>query len=334
MDIEKDVVALEHLLQAELKNYHGTATRNGRKWYGLGLEDNASDNQKDSASKRGILGRMIDAVLGFIGRILKRIKDFFFVDKETLKANAEFAKTYKGPTDEDLAKSVNKYAKDNSKATGNDKPDQVKPTGDTLKDTIAKAERVTGQRIDVAKAKEFFNGEKMALISAMLSNDRMAVVSAMMDDKFADSCFGVLDDCVKLFKHRNDLDDSSKLCGDISKGISECKAVIDSKKTLGERELKADLSKWVMYKDSNMVDRMHDYFMNTTNGVDGVIVSAKDYLEETEDSLKSLRNINSNDEIVARIKQYEEIIKSITGLISLSVMMSSSYNTVLRGLRK
>lgn len=101
MNLDKEVAALEQLFVTEAKEYYTTPSILGKKWYGLGLEDNEANNQKDGANKKGIINRMIDAVIEFIRKLVKRITDFL---KGRSSSEKEEIKSYKGPHEEALNK--------------------------------------------------------------------------------------------------------------------------------------------------------------------------------------------------------------------------------------
>lgn len=97
MDILKEVAALEQLFERENNNYHNTPVLQGKKWYGLGLEDNETSNQKDDANKKGVIRKMIDALTEFIKRVVDKIKSFFGGKDNKASTQEEFAANYKGP---------------------------------------------------------------------------------------------------------------------------------------------------------------------------------------------------------------------------------------------
>ena len=101
MNLDKEVAALEHLIDTDTKRYYSTPSLLGKKWYGIGLEDNEANDQKDNTNKKGIIKRMIDAVSEFIRKVIARIADF--LKGKGSKENEEI-KNYKGPTEEALSK--------------------------------------------------------------------------------------------------------------------------------------------------------------------------------------------------------------------------------------
>lgn len=109
MDISKEVAALEQLFEKENNNYYATPTLQGKKWYGIGLEDNEANSEKDDTNKRGVIGRLIDYIVTFIGRIIKKVKEFFTGKKDN-DPNKVF-KEYDGPSDSAKAKAFAEHTR-------------------------------------------------------------------------------------------------------------------------------------------------------------------------------------------------------------------------------
>lgn len=75
--IALEVRALEDLFSKETVAYHNTAQLLGKPWYGLALESNQEDEQKDQANKGKVIQRILETIVNFIKRILSSIVKFF-----------------------------------------------------------------------------------------------------------------------------------------------------------------------------------------------------------------------------------------------------------------
>ncbi len=330
-------IMLEDQLQQIQPNAPVVDNSFSRGW-SIGLESN---EPSDDSSKKNIIRRMIDSVIAFIGRLLKKIKDYFFVNEDEQKKNEEFVKNYKGPTDEDLAKAVNKEtAKHKSPGTASTTtPNKPEPTtkkrsDNPLKEAIERAERVTGQKITESKAHEFFNGEKMALITAMLSKDRQAVIAAMISDEFASVYKSVLDTCHRTVTGGkfDTTDGVDEFVTNVGNGIKQCNELIQQAKSLSDKELRNEVAKWVMGKDSSAVVRVHSYFVGDKSTWK-VPVYAKDYIEDMERYIKNYSN-DTSPEAVEEVKNCQKLLPVLVSFITLTATVDSAYSTVLKGLRK
>lgn len=72
-----ETAALEEFFARASNDYHNTPAILGKPWYGIGLESNAQDEQKDQANKSGIITKMLQWIIDFIKRVLGFIERFF-----------------------------------------------------------------------------------------------------------------------------------------------------------------------------------------------------------------------------------------------------------------
>lgn len=332
MDILKDVAALEQLFERENNNYRRTPILQGKKWYGLGLEDNEANNQKDSAAKGNIIKRMISAVVAFISRILKKIKDFFFVSEDKQKIH-EAGKQYKGPTDKDTVKATKKYAEAN-KASDKADPKDTSVTinaDDTVDVALEKAAKITGKAVNRAKIEQFRNGEKMALISAMLGEDRMAIISAMLSSEYPPEfkkAADLIDSFVKKPMNGDDLTDGAD---EFNRHTKKCRELIEEHAKQDRKQLVAELSNWVMGKNMSKIDQIHSYF--NYQDLQKKNKAITDYMTHLSSFIESIQN-DTSDEALAKIDKYRYVVFCLARFVALEAEMDSAYCTVIRGLLK
>ncbi len=79
---DHDVIALEcdkleSIVTVGLEEFNNSHAALGKSWYALGLEDDASDKQKDGGNKRNILLRLIDRIVAFIKSIGAKIAEWY-----------------------------------------------------------------------------------------------------------------------------------------------------------------------------------------------------------------------------------------------------------------
>lgn len=276
--------------------------------------------------KKSLVKRMIDTIVAFIKKIVKRIKDFFIVDEEQLKADQEFAKNYKGPTDEDLSKATPKQ-----QAAGNpqQKPSANKPAATQAHQSGSSPSSSSGSTVKVTR--DEWTESKMALITAMLGKDRLAVVTAMLSSEFSSAFQNALvacDDSCSIghweqsFKHGEEL----------AKLTAECNQLLAQAGAQDEKTQRSILSKWVTGKDHSAVNRVNQFFIGHPSAYD-VADNAKDYLEDLEESVEAMKN-SAEPDIVELVKNIQKLISQVAAFISLLVKVDSSYHTVLKGLRR
>lgn len=174
MQLDIDIAALEELLDKEANNYHNTPSLLGKKWYGIGLEDNEANDQKDEANKKGIIRKMIDAIKAFIARVVAKIKSFFkSKSKSDVQAEADFVKNYKEPSAEAKAKAFEEYVRA-------ERARSEKFTKETSEQSNKNAKDLD-KKIDEREKDNKERAEKLAKIKAE-SDARAAVSKKKFDD--------------------------------------------------------------------------------------------------------------------------------------------------------
>lgn len=104
-EIQRETAALESLFEQAHKDYYTSPEKLGKSWYAIGLESNDSDVETDSIAKKGIVSRMLTALMNFIKSIVNKIKSFFTTEREQAgKESEQTFKTYDGPSDDAMAK--------------------------------------------------------------------------------------------------------------------------------------------------------------------------------------------------------------------------------------
>lgn len=196
MDFSKDIAALESLFAQESDHYHTTANLQGKPWYGVGLEDIDSNTQKDDTNKRGIIRKMIDVIVRIINTIIEKIKSFFKKkDPTKIKEAEETLNTYKGPSDEGLAKGFDDFVKDFN--------DSEKHHSETMEQMRKQAEESKRNREKSEKDHQAFM-ERMA----KLRKDREA--NAKQSDEFVKRTKDTLAKMAEIMGEELPIDDAKK----------------------------------------------------------------------------------------------------------------------------
>lgn len=106
--IAKECDKLYGILNSGLEELSNTHTLQGKKWYGLGLESDDTNNKKDTAAKKNIILRMIDRLVDMIKAIGSKIAEWY------RKCKAAISKFFskKEPNPKDIEDRFNRLIKD------------------------------------------------------------------------------------------------------------------------------------------------------------------------------------------------------------------------------
>lgn len=314
--MEQESIALEDNFSSLVNEYHSTHIALNKSWYSIALESNDADQQKDNANKSDIIRRMIDTIVGFIKRILKKIKDFFIVDPETIKQQQEFAKNYKGPTQDQKAQASNQQGskKDNSNQ-GHGQPHGAQQGH---------------QSNHTAKW-----DEKLALVAAMLGKDRLAIIAALLSNKsdLLDNFEKGLVAAGKILKDVT-FDNHGTIGDELNYRIKACRDEIDEASGWSDKEQRDILNGWVSGTNLSAASRIVAIYDAT--GPDSALhlpQSLSKYLEQLEKNVESMKN-STEPEVVQKLKDEQKLVYEISAFISLMARIQSAYSTTIKGLNK
>lgn len=334
LTIANEAMALEKILSQYNNDIHDTPRMLGKSWFAIGLESNEHETTQDNVNKQGIIKRMIDAIINFIRNFVKGFKSAFNQDPAEAKANQEYAKNYasSGPTEEQLKKAAAKATAKAAPATPA-QPAQKAPHDPAADAT--NASKAAGEAVTPEKARAFFNGEKMALISSMLGADRMALVSAMMEPGFAKTYHQAIEIAEKWTNSHmtTDLQIIEKRIRELGEAVANCQSVIDECVKDGEDTNRKNLSKWVMGKDHGAIDRIMGYFAGWPQLTPNVARMIADYVADLEAEVKKANHL---DPQVAQshLDIVKKETKALTQFAGMMTRVDSCYCTVIKGLRK
>lgn len=113
--IALEAQALEDIFAQERHNHFNSGALIGKNsWYSVALESSDTEEQKDDDNKKGIVRRMIDALIGFIKKVIEKIKALFggkVGNKEEAKQEEKVFHEYEGPGDDTLGEALRAYAR-------------------------------------------------------------------------------------------------------------------------------------------------------------------------------------------------------------------------------
>lgn len=286
--------------------------------------------------KKSLLKRMMEKILEFIKKLAKRIKDYFIVDPEKVKADQEFAKNYKGPTDEQLQKA----AAQAEAAEG--KPNTTKPERDQTGDVDKggpidnKKPQRSGSSFNVPhEIREKYENEKMALITAMLGKDRLALIAAMMEPGFKKS----FDAAVQLgiawtgAGVTNKIDVIQKRISELDYEINNCNNVISEFVNDGEDSNRKVLAGWVTGKNSTNSAFITTYFLGHPVPCLACVRQIEEYIVELHAEVEKA-NHTDPQEHQQHLLHVQKEVAALGTLVTLIAKVDNAYSTVIKGLRK
>lgn len=271
------------------------------------------------AGKKNVVLRMIDAIVGFIKRILKKIKDFFIVSEEQKKAwqeQQEFAKNYKGP------KGEKKSAKAKAKEPGSD---NGSADGDASEADETETEQQRTERW----------AEKLALVAAMLGKDRLPIIAALLSNEsdLYDDFKKTLEAAVDVLRNMTP-DNHGTVGEDLHKLVQSCNADIAEATSWDDKHQRDILNTWVKYENASVADRIVDLFDEKDhNSARQLPIEIADYLTHLEREVEELKK-ETDDESFKKLKGSQKLVSQLAGFISLTARISSAYSTTIKGLSK
>lgn len=267
-----------------------------------------------NSGKKNIVLRMIEAIVAFIKRIAKKIKDFFIVSeeqKQAWKEQQEFAKNYKGP------KGEKKDASDKADA-GTDTQDDAGDAGDSGRQQRDKWD------------------EKLALVAAMLGKDRLPIIAGLLshDSNLYDNFKKTLEAAAKVMQDMT-FDNHDIVGAELHTLVQECSKDIAEATGWSDVHLRDVLNTWVKYTNSPAADRVIALFDdNNHNSAHKLAGEISDYLNHLEHDVEELKKHPDDDEAMKKLKATQKFVSELAGFVALSARISSAYHTTIKGLMK
>ena len=267
-----------------------------------------------NSGKKNIVLRMIEAIVAFIKRIAKKIKDFFIVSeeqKQAWKEQQEFAKNYKGP------KGEKKDASDKADASI-DAQDGAGDAGDSGRQQRDKWD------------------EKLALVAAMLGKDRLPIIAGLLshDSNLYDNFKKTLEAAAKVMQDMSP-DNHDTVGTELHTLVQECSKDIAEATGWSDVQLRDVLNTWVKYTNSPAADRVIALFDdNNHNSAHKLAGEISDYLNHLEHDVEELKKHPDDDEAVKKLKATQKFVSELAGFVALTTRISSAYHTTIKGLMK
>ena len=267
-----------------------------------------------NSGKKNIVLRMIEAIVAFIKRIAKKIKDFFIVSeeqKQAWKEQQEFAKNYKGP-----------------KGEKKDASDKADAGTDTQADDSNSA--------DAGKQYRDKWDEKLALVAAMLGKDRLPIIAGLLshDSSLYDNFKKTLEAAVKVMQDMSP-DNHDTVGSELHMLVQECSKDIAEAASWSDVHLRDVLNIWVKYTNSSAADRIIALFDDHNhNSAHKLAEEISDYLSHLEREVEELKQYPDDDEAVKKLKATQKFVSELAAFVGLSARISSAYRTTVKGLMK
>lgn len=339
--------ALETIFSKELNNYHNTPALLGKRWYAIGLESIDSEKIKDSSNKGNVIRRMIDAIVGFIRRLVNKIKTFF--SGKNNKEKADFSRTYGGPgldemvdemheytdrmkresdeTQEELKKSKaareEKQAQRRAKWEKRVKEQEASESGETLDDVLTEIKETTGQAITKEEAKKITVDARVTQICHKLGKNKQAVLAASLDKNFlqryhaATKLFDEITHGSPTAENILDLEDKA---AEMAVVVGHCNNTIEGMKSKSEEVQLKPIIELVSHANVAYTAWTSDYIMSEAS-----VLLATKYLEALAKLVESLKN-ETSAEAVESLTVARKILSCLTGATALIGQVSTASN--------
>ena len=322
--------ALEDIFIQEKHNLYNSASLLGKTWYAVGLESVDSDTDKDNANKQGIVRRMIDAILNFIKRIIEKVKAFFSkTSKEQMKANQDFIKSYKGPTDEQLIATLNRMAKEEQPAMESLDGGSIGLA--SLEEAMKSFKHITGKAIAEETLLSAFQQEKLKIIRRLLGEYRISLLIAMLEENFYhsyDKATKNVEEVVSRGFSESRLTTYLSQITEASEFVSRCKELVEDKDDEGDDVRTKTLMMWIVRGDSSVVPRMNSYFESAK-----AFEHTSSFLEKLKVYVEDLQDDDSKD-VTAKLETAQKALSNLTAYITLAGHVITTNELLVTGMQR
>lgn len=321
---------LEDIFTQEKHNLHNSASLLGKPWYAVGLESIDSDTDKDNANKQGIVRRMIGAILNFIKRIIEKVKAFFSkTSKEQMKANQDFIKGYKGPTDEQLIATLNRMAKEEQPAMESLDGGSIGLA--SLEEAMKSFKHITGKAITEETLLSAFQQEKLKIIRRLLGEYRISLLIAMLEENFYhsyDKATRNVEEVVSRGFSESRLTTYLSQITEASEFVNRCKELVDDKDDENDDVRTKTLMMWIVRGDSSVVPRMNSYFESAK-----VFEHTSSFLEKLKVYVEDLQDDDSKD-VTDKLETAQKALSNITSYIALAGNVITTNELLVTGMQR
>ena len=321
---------LEDIFTQEKHNLHNSASLLGKPWYAVGLESVDSDTDKDNANKQGIVRRMIGAILNFIKRIIEKVKAFFSkTSKEQMKANQDFIKGYKGPTDEQLIATLNRMAKEEQPAMESLDGGSIGLA--SLEEAMKSFKHITGKAITEETLLSAFQQEKLKIIRRLLGEYRISLLIAMLEENFYhsyDKATRNVEEVVSRGFSESRLTTYLSQITEASEFVNRCKELVDDKDDENDDVRTKTLMMWIVRGDSSVVPRMNSYFESAK-----VFEHTSSFLEKLKVYVEDLQDDDSKD-VTDKLETAQKALSNLTSYIALAGNVITTNELLVIGMQR
>lgn len=295
--------------------------------------------------KKNVIRRMIDAIVGFIKKIIKKIKDFFIVSEEEQKANAEFVKNYKGPSPEEMAKAAQDDAaaarsstNSSSSSTGSHSS-QSKPDVSQAADASAAAapSHPYPSNAGEKESRDKAVFKRLAYITSMLGTDRLAIFAGMVgDNDFHGDYHHALQVCGSMVDHHQfsvaSLAEHLDKSAELSELLKKMTVSLSDAKDIPEDHQRELMKKLI---EGNHAIRVTLGSYDTTSATDAAFLSAyaEQYFLKVQKVVESLKN-STEAEAIVTLKETQQIIANVTNYLTFLAKIQNVFFTICKGMRK
>lgn len=312
-NIAMESALLEKICNEELgaiKTVHFRTTR-----IMAALEEYPIIAQEDNAS---IISKLLSYIRKFIDRLIDNINKFF--GKGSAKENAEFVRSYRGPSDDNLADALKiamrHMAQDSPDVSEKLKTIPALPNGSDIKQVEQVYEQVTGVSVTKESKAQAFKEYKLNSVLGRLGQNNLHLLNAMLDKEFADK-FKTALDLVETVSNKRPFNDT---IGDHVETLDKVsQLVMDMTELTKDREGKDNVEKWILGEDSSLSNRSLIYVET-----DVCVLYTTHYLKHFNTFAKSLES-DVSDDTKHMLELVQKALTNLTSFIGLASRVQRAY---------
>lgn len=273
-----------------------------------------------------IISRLIEYIRKFIERLIKNISQYF--GKAAAKENAEFIRSYHGPTDDNYADAL-KIAMRHMAQDSPDVAEKLKtipalPNGSDLKQVEQLYEQVTGISVTKESKAQAFKEYKLNSVLGRLGQNNLYMLNAMLDKEFADkfkAAMALIDTISSKRPYNETIGDQVEVLDKVHQ------IVMDLNELSKDKQAQDNVEKWALGLDSSIANRSLIYIET-----DVCVLYTTHYLKHFNTFIKSVE-ADVSDETKQLLDVSQKALVKLTGFISLASRIQRAYTAGADALR-
>ena len=246
-----------------------------------------------------------------------------------MKANQDFIKGYKGPTDEQLIATLNRMAKEEQPAMESLDGGSIGLA--SLEEAMKSFKHITGKAITEETLLSAFQQEKLKIIRRLLGEYRISLLIAMLEENFYhsyDKATRNVEEVVSRGFSESRLTTYLSQITEASEFVNRCKELVDDKDDENDDVRTKTLMMWIVRGDSSVVPRMNSYFESAK-----VFEHTSSFLEKLKVYVEDLQDDDSKD-VTDKLETAQKALSNITSYIALAGNVITTNELLVTGMQR